>query len=564
MRRRKKKKQSVKEISIKKPPTPRLWDKRAIFGLVAVLLLCLSVSLPGIGWARNGSALWYQDVIEGLSVVREMPRMFGEWTYKYPRAQYAIDSAFYKMMILKWEKDPVQYTDANGVKRSTLLSWDRLDKLAMISRTTSLLMGLGAVAAVYFCCMFWFGDWLSAILGASCLTLTQTFVFHNHISSVDIPCMFWFAWGIYWVLKSVKTGRWYHYLLMGVTFALSICTKEAVVGFLVGVVPAFWLAMIGRCRQEGKTYKSSIASVFSLKVLLAVSSFLFTYAFIQGILISPQAYIKRMTFWRDATVTDVNPDFLGHWWLFKATCADLYVTFGWPLLALIIVSVVWFSIKYRWWSGLVTLPLLSFYLVVTINIEMVRVRHFIPAYAGLAICTGCFCSWLIANKKIPRLLRYIPLCAVFLLSLFYCIALDLEMVNDSRIKTEKWFAENARPGSSIACVVKSKQLAPRLGNGKFQYNPQWSPVPVGFARANLDKMPDYIILTRKWHSTKDANSKAFWQAIVDGELGFTRIARYNPKYLWPRKHFLGIAGWPESSVGKMDVPMMIYKKDSVK
>ena len=53
-------------------------------------------------------------------------------------------------------------------------------------------------------------------------------------------------------------------------------------------------------------------------------------------------------------------------------------------------------------------------------------------------------------------------------------------------------------------------------------------------------------------------------AVLDGELGFTRVAKYKPKYLWPRKHFLGIAGWPEKSVTRMDIAMSIYKKDSVK
>ena len=146
------------------------------------------------------------------------------------------------------------------------LNLERLDHLANISRVISAVMGAGTVLAVFFTSRLLFEDYLGAFLAGLALALSQLFVFYSHVGNVDVPCVFWFVWGVYWGLKAVYIGRWRHFVLMGLCFSLSICTKDAMVGYVAGMVPAFWLAMIGKNRAD--FFKEGACCGFGFPVFL--------------------------------------------------------------------------------------------------------------------------------------------------------------------------------------------------------------------------------------------------------------------------------------------------------
>jgi hypothetical protein len=50
----------------------------------------------------------------------------------------------------------------------------------------------------------------------------------------------------------------------------------------------------------------------------------------------------------------------------------------------------------------------------------------------------------------------------------------------------------------------------------------------------------------------------FLNSILDGSLGYQKVARFEGKYLYPKKTIFGIAGWPK--VGRPSPTITIYER----
>jgi hypothetical protein len=537
------------------------WNRRHVGGLLAVVVISAVVNCTGLGWGRSGLVPWQPDSIEGVTTVREMPRMFGQWTYKYPRGHFLINAVFYHPLLKYWEKHSFKARTADGRIVSQALNLERLDQLANISRVISALMGVGTVLAVFFASRLLFEDYLGAFLAGLALALSQLFVFYSHVGNVDVPSIFWFAWGVYWAVKAVYIGRWRHFVLMGLCFSLSICTKDAMVGYVAGMVPAFWLAMIGKSRADGQSFKTAVLSVFSKKVLVAVLVFLFFYALLQDILTSPQAFAQRMSHWIGGPgVKGYDKRFRGQLPLLWSACRTLYGSFGWPLLAFIVISLVYCAIKYPWQSVFLTVPLIAFYVIVVMNIRFSVPRFFLPAYGGFASLVGKGCADWIRYKKIHFTLRILPVAVVYSLSLLYCVGLDLEMLADTRVRTEQWFYKNVGRDSLIGVGFHNKLYAPRLHFNGYRLICPWRISTVRGTSGGSQPYPDYLIITPGWIRIKEKAEDDFRKKLFDGQTNYKKVISFKAKYLYPARTIFGFAGWPTQKNGFLSPEIIVFKK----
>lgn len=537
------------------------WTRWRVGGLLAVVVISLVINCVGLGWGRSGLVPWQPDSIEGITIVREMPRMFGQWTYKYPRGHFLINAIFYHPLLKYWEKHPIKTGTADGRIVSQALNLERLDHLANISRVISAVMGVGTVLAVFFASRLLFEDYLGAFLAGLALALSQLFVFYSHVGNVDVPCVFWFAWGVYWGLKAVYIGRWRHFVLMGLCFSLSICTKDAMVGYVAGMVPAFWLAMIGKNRADGQSFKTAVLSVFSKKVLVAVLVFLFFYALLQDILTSPQAFAERMSHWiGGAGVSGYDKRFRGQLPLLWSSCQLLYGSLGWPLLAIIVISLVYCTIKYPWQSAILTVPLIAFYVIVVMNIRFSVPRFFLPAYGSFALLVGKGCADWLRHKKIHIALRILPVAVVYILSLLYCVGLDLEMLGDTRVRTEQWFYKNVGRDSLIGAGFHNKLYAPRLHFNGYRLICPWRVSTVQGTSGRSQPYPDYLIITPGWIRTKEEAENAFREKLFEGQTNYKQVIWLKAKYLYPARTIFGFAGWPTPKHGFLSPEIIVFKK----
>ena len=270
---------------------------------------------------------------------------------------------------------------------------------------------------------------LPPFLQHSRIALCQEFLFYSHLGNVDVPATFWFAWGSYFAVKAAYIGKWHHFIFAAVFLRFLDVHQRFDASLYRGLDLSAAVIMMVQAKRNGKTFRQSIITLFNGKVLLAIVVFLFCYALINGIITDPQTFIKRVSIWLGGRGVKEGwaADYKGQWWLLVHTCSLLYYSFGWPLLALIIASFIYCGAKFRCAALLSILPLLAFYLIVTVNIHFVHSRYLIPAFGALVLVVGKTSADWLRWQPIPKLIRFLPLLLIYVLTFLYCVGLDLEL-----------------------------------------------------------------------------------------------------------------------------------------
>ncbi len=535
------------------------WSRWRVGGLLAVMLTSLVVNCVGLGWGRSGLVPWQPDSIEGITTVREMQRMFGQWTYKYPRGHFLINAIFYQPLLEHWEKHPIRARTADGRIVSSALNLQRLDVLAKISRIISVVMGTGTVFVVFLISRLLFRDYLAALLAALALAVSQLFVFYSHVGNVDIPYIFWFACAVYCGIKAVYTDKCHYFILLGLFSGYSVCTKEAVAGYVIGLGIAIWIAMVGKALKAGLTLKKAILAIFSPKVLVAILAFSLCFAVLNGFLAGPEEFFKRMGYWK-AVPGKCATDYTGQLHLLYESGKDLYYGLGWPLLTVCAISVVYCAIKYRWQAAFGIIPLLAFYLITITNIRFVGPRFMLAGYPGLALLAGKAWADCLRWKKIPKPVCILPLGLVYILSLFYCIGLDLELLDDSRVRMERWFYRNVAPDRVIGVGIHNRVYAPRLHFHGYRPICPWRASSVRSSSGRGGLYPEYLIMPTDWPRIDEEAENIFRKKLFDGELNYERMTSFRVKYLYPARTIFGFAGWPIPKHKFISPEMVVFKK----
>ncbi|NIP25489.1 MAG: phospholipid carrier-dependent glycosyltransferase [Phycisphaerae bacterium] len=559
MKRKKLKTRRAKTIHVSTPFLPK-WRKTELWLLLSIVAISFVLNSIGLDWGRTGFVPWQADSIEGITTIRENSRLFKEWTYKYPRGQFLINAIFYKPYLDKWKKNPVPTKTRDGKPTWSVLNQSRLDKLAHISRIIVMLMGVGTIIAVFMTARILFNNYLSAVFSSLALAFSNLFVFYSHVGNVDVPCIFWFAWGTYFAVKSIHVGKWFHFAFMGFCFSFSMCTKDAMVGYVIGMIPAYWFLSTYKAKNEGKNLKEAVRAVFSKKLIIAVVVFLFSYALLQNVLTSPDAFAQRMSHWIGGPgVTNFNKGFQGQLPLFWKSCRELYTSLGWPFLLTAIASLLYSIIKKPWIVGFALIPLLAFYFIVVINVKMTCPRYFLPGFIGIALIIGYGNSVFWKIKKNLRPVVIILILTAYILSLLYCVGLDLEMADDPRKQTEKWFAKNVSRDKIIVGPIPRND-SPRLNFQGFRFISQWHVKQKNGTYFFRQAHPDYII-TSKYRSLKNPVTKSFQNALEAEKLNYSLVADFRNKYLYTSKITpFNLAGWPRNRFGWINEQIKVFTK----
>jgi len=136
------------------------------------------------------------------------------------------------------------------------------------------------------------------------------------------------------------------------------------------------------------------------------------------------------------------------------------------------------------------------------------------------------------------------------------LAVDLEMVNDTRYRAERWIAQNVEPQEYIG-VFSPPQYLPRFF--------------VAGRRAQLMEMkqdsirktaPPFILLTSHNYQDFDEDQRKWMRALVAGELGYAAepVAEFSSLYLPPQRHWIALAGWGTRGAGKVSPHIFILKR----
>ncbi len=542
----------------------RLFTRKDALLILIVVLISLTLNLIGFGWGMDGQVPWEPDAIEGITTVREMPKLFDKWTYKYPRMQFLIDGLCYKPWIKHWEKNPV-YAQNNGRQQKQIFTLERLNVLAAISRINTLLMSIIIVIFIYLIAKFYYADSLSAFFASLSLAVCFLFVYYSHMTCVDIPSMLWITLGVYYLIRSVYLNKIFDHVLMALFFAFASCTKDAMLFYAVAFAIAYAGMQLHRLHEQGTSLSRSLYSIVNRNTVLAIIMFLFIFALLQNIVISPKAYWERMGVWIGGRgVKDFNQNFKGQWHLLWTTLKMFYATIGWPLIALMLISLVYTIRKHRFFNVLIILfPLAFFYIFVSMRIKMSFIRYYLPVMGLLFLPAGAMISDILAieKKRLSRVLISL-VSVVFVLSFLFCIALDFELINDSRNLTADWFKANVSKNTPVLSLIK-RPYGPNLEKHGYPMIENWNVPSLGILLQNKERLPNYLVLSNNWSTINSKEAMEFRNALLKDEGGYLKVAQFSSKgYLNPRKNFLSVACWPLKSYLGISPATMVYKKDS--
>lgn len=549
--------QDNNDLSVKALPK---WSSGVTAALLFVVGLSLSLNLTAVNWGQPGGHSWHADSIAGVRTVNEMGHLFGRWKHKYPRVQFLIVSVFYKPFLNRWAAEPVEIQLGDGTIRKTILDMERVSKLIIVSRVVTALMGAGAVIAVFLTARLLFRDNMAAFLAGLALAVTMNFVFYSHLGNVDVPCTFWVGWSLYWAVQASYSGKWRHFVLLGLFCALGVCTKEPVLGYVLGIGLAVWLGMIGKAIDSGKSFKKGLISVFNIKTIVAVIVALLCFAFLEDLLTAPASFFKRLDFWFKVGVDRYNMGFSGYWLFLWKTGRTFCYSLGWPLLTAVVASMVYCIFRYKWKSAYGILPILVFYVVVILRTRLNIPRYFIPGFTGLALLAGKGLSDFLRWKILPRLIRILAVGFVYVLSLLYCIGLDLELINDSRYDAEAWLLKHITRRDVVA-VLSAPSYAPRIHTLGCGYRYVSARPKTAELLKKIRPHANYLILPEKEYTMKKVFDQDFLRELVGGKHGYHEVARFSNKYLYPQKTVFGIAGWPLERYNVISPEVIILKRE---
>jgi hypothetical protein len=488
------------------------------------------VCCPILGHVEYGSSdvSWSPDTIEGRITVIYLPQLFKRWTHKYPRGHYLVSAIFYLPMIKKWEANPVPTRLPDGKVTPTALDQKRLYKLATVTRKISVIMSVGILLAVFLTARKLFDDDLAAILSVLCLALSCHFTFYSKSGCVDIPAFFWFAWAGCFGLYAIKSGNLACYLLAGFCSAWSVCTKEGVATFHVGLAAGLSILLVYTKMQSGQRFKKAFLSLIHWKVLAGIAIAVFVFFTLEGFLGGMEEWHYRSGFWSERTKSEFISQGVGNIVLLERTYRSLSQGWGSPFFILLLLSLAYWVVKYRWQLCLTVLPLLAFFFLTVLIVRQNLPRFMMCGYAGIAILMGKTLADWYRSKRVPMAVRYILPLFVLVPSLICCICYGLEMKHDTRVRAEKWMIKNAAPGVVVGLSMRY-QYAPRLWIDGFRAIPQWDSKGIATQNGKVQVWPDYIVGSNQWPCASTVD-KDFFRKMFRGETDYQERGRFDKLY----------------------------------
>ncbi|MHC5157138.1 MAG: ArnT family glycosyltransferase [Planctomycetota bacterium] len=516
------------------------------------------LNTAALDWGQTGDVSWSPDTIEGRITVIYLPQLFKRWTHKYPRGHYLVSALFYKPMIAGWESSPVTVRTPDGRILSTPLNEERLYQLASVSRKISILMAGGVLLGIFLTARNLLKDDLAAILACLCMSLCCLFLFYSKSACVDVPAFFWFVWAGCFGLYAIKTDKLVFYLLAGFCAGWSVCTKEGVATFLVGLAAGLATLLVRQKVKSGQSLPKASLSLVHWKVLAGIVLAVLIFITLEGFWGGMAEWHYRSGNWNNVIENQFKSQGLSTWNLVVKTYGGLTAAWGRPFTILLLGSVLYWLIRYRWELCLTLSPFLVFFLLTVMIIRFNLPRFMMCGFAGMAIIMGKTIADWVRFKKIPIVVRYAMPLLVFVPSLTCCICYNLEMKHDTRIQAERWMAKNAAPGSFVGLSM-TRNYGPRLWRDGFRMIPQWDSKGIDTPNGKMQVWPDYIIGS----SASICRSKTdtdFFNKLFKGETKYEKQADFNRLYFNPQKPIWKYCLRFYNLHGFISPPMMIYKQ----
>lgn len=523
-----------------------------------ILVLGLSLYLPGLRWGLPATTSWSQDTIAGSRTLGAVDGWPDRWRGRYPPLHYLILSTAYETVLSHWDRTGQRVADEQTGKFTLRPPHPpKVGLLILMARCVSVGMAIATALGIWAAARLLTHDDTAALLAAITFMIGAAFTYFAHLGNVDIPSMCWFAWSVYFYARVLQSHKWYDCALLGLFGSLAISTKDAVAGMYPGMAVVLLAVEIGRLTRDRPPSRAVVSALFQPKWLIGLLAFALPYLILNVVFVDPDPYLTRMKYWMGITPDTIHslqhryPDQLR---LLLATIWYTAGAVGWPMLLAMFASVIYVFRRHRRIALSLLIPAVGYYLVVIAQIDFVYSRFLFAPLAVVCVLVGLAGADLIRRRAAPTFVRFGIPCIILLLSLGYTAAIDAEMVTDSRYQAEAWFRDHVTPPSSVGAFSKPQYL-PRFSDLDY------ATYSVVMARESFDQpQPEYLILTSYNYEDFDDEQKACVRDLLAGRLGYHAVQNFRGRYLGTGSSWLSLAGWGAPTPGKISPTVTILER----
>lgn len=454
------------------------------------------------------------------------------------------------------------------------------DRVRYVYFTARILAVLASCLTLYLVWLLgarWFSD-LTGLLAVCIVAAAPIAIQLAHFYTVDGLFTLLILATMYALIRALEQPDWRWFVLTGILIGLSGAIR------LIGLSAGFIL-LVGHVAQQRQlkavlTPSIWLAGLSAVLCLLALQPFLLDYDLTfqdtnpYGLGFAMDwARGEFLTIW---SLVDIHTiPYLHHW-------THLWpLGIGWPLTILFI-----FGLSYSLWKidhqkGLILLWI-GIYFYVIGGLQAKPIRYLLPLLPFLALLSADFCVWFIRSPQLVRARKLaIGICAaIFMYSTIYGVAFaNLYTREDSRIQAARWIDKHIPANSRIGVERGAFSMRGMINSEKYSMRPIKMGVLFtlrGFTTCKVEftlvqdilRDLDYIAITdiNRYQQFTAApelvpGGAAFYQALVDGEVGFDLVQRF--------RHYPSLGsiafkddGSEPTFVGFDHPTVMIFKKNT--
>lgn len=427
-----------------------------------------------------------------------------------------------------------------------------LHVLGLIAHLLSVVLAAGIVLAAFeIGRLLWGsseGQWAAAFA-----LLSYPMFYYSRTSNVDVPVLFFTAWGLVAFARCLKLGVTVRRIaLLGALGGLAIATKEPAFASFIGVPFALLFAPMDS-RIEGPR-----SAVLTKAALAGVTCAVATYLVGSGAVIDPERWISHLDFVRHRVgeVTEGDLSFVtfyartpdGDRKLAGRLLLNLAATMTLPglLLALGGLAISFRRTPRATWFAVTTV---SYVLVLFFSARAAQLRYLMPAAFPLAVFAGFAAASAVRVKRGVLSLATIAVsAAAIVLATLRAIDLTYAMLRDSRYAAGTWLSSVSKPGDlleffgpiqknpSLPRYIVSKRETDAEGEGTASHTDDqtFERIRLGWAA----RRPRFILLMPDYTSKPGEPYSAtcpprVFADLQNGALGYVLTRQFETPALFP-------------------------------
>ena len=466
--------------------------------LAGIVTASAALNLIASNWGLP--SFWAGDEITPPAVIMGLAQRFSHgWFDRYPPLHFEVLSLAFS---------PWLFAIARGWIE---LSTSTQTTLSLVGRFVSVAASAGTLIATYACGVQVFGR-RAGVIAAAMLALVPMFVFYSKTANPEAAYVFWFSLSLLCWLRWLRTFSPRDAMLLAVTAAAAVCTKDQAYALYLGMPPVMAVALWRRHRAQGVDPRRALArSVFDRRLWYTAALAAVLFVLFQNLPFNVDGFLSHVRLITGPASHDyriVEPTLAGRLTLLRYTVGLDQRAWGWPLWIAVLGGLVaaLAHAKTRRVASALIVVAVSYY-VCFVNVVLYDYDRFLLPICVVQALFGGFAidRWLGEIGRRSWRLRAGLAGAVFAYSLLYAATVDALMLDDSRYTVERWLRARVAPDQQIGHAFPPVVL-PRLDAfrsidiGDVESLQRWTPayfvLNADYARAVAEDSPIGRLIAR--------------------------------------------------------------------